>query len=354
MKIELATKKAPLFKNAEEQNSADIQTRILPNNIKTRAFQNSQKIMSAFVDYPIKGLKGDINTNFYEFLTMGTVPYLLGSAMFMLVFNALNIGKHLNPRDSKYSSAIGKKMALGIILYGVLKNLSKNLVTKPVKIATGVDIELPYENKVVNLPKNADESANIDIVLQQRKVFDSREFFRKDLLQKSYYENIAKKLGLGDDLNDPVSETTPIIQNIISTATTGKNITSYTWAAVGVCLAAQNSWLDFFDAISNKQQYIKNQNGNFFTKIGKKVANVGKYSLNIIKTFCISGIKSFKELWQGKEYNEGLKKHYGKFILTFASALTIGLTANVICNAKNIAKKQNEKTIDKNKQIITI
>ena len=66
------------------------ETHILPNNLSTRMDQSTQKTMSAFIDYPVKGLKGDINSNFYEFLTMGTVPYILGSAMFMVVFNVLN------------------------------------------------------------------------------------------------------------------------------------------------------------------------------------------------------------------------------------------------------------------------
>ena len=101
--------------------------------------QGTQKTMSAFIDYPVKGLKGDINSNFYEFLTMGIVPYLLGSAMFMLVFNALNLGKHLGAKDHKAASVMGKKMALGVVLYGVLKTASKNLVTLPIKAATGVE-----------------------------------------------------------------------------------------------------------------------------------------------------------------------------------------------------------------------
>ena len=39
-------------------------TRILPNNTKTKLEQGTQKTMSAFIDYPVKGFKGDINTNF--------------------------------------------------------------------------------------------------------------------------------------------------------------------------------------------------------------------------------------------------------------------------------------------------
>ena len=211
---------------SEQPKKVEDETRILPNTLQTRLEQGTQKTMSAFIDYPVKGLKGDINSNFYEFLTMGIVPYVAGSAMFMVVFNALNLGKHLGARDAKAASALGKKMALGVVLYGVLKNISKNLVTKPIKLATGVDTEMPYQNKVYNLPKGAGENAEIEVQWQQRKVFDSKEFFRKDLLNKEYFDNVAKKLGLGENLNDSVSETTPIVQSIVATSNTAKTLSS--------------------------------------------------------------------------------------------------------------------------------
>ena len=135
---------------------------------------------------------------------MGTIPYLLGSAMFMIVFNALNLGKHLGAKDAKAASRLGGKMALGVVFYGLLKNISKNLVIKPIKMATGVDIDMPYQNKVYNLPKGAGDNSEMSIVWQQRKVYDSKEFFRKDLLDREYFDKVAKKLGLGDDLNDSI------------------------------------------------------------------------------------------------------------------------------------------------------
>ena len=177
-------------KKTKQDDKLKDETRILDNTIKTRVRQGTQKTMSAFIDYPIKGLKGDINSNFYEFLTMGIVPYLAGSAMFMIVFNALNLGKHLGAKDAKASAKMGQKMALGVVLYGVLKNLSKHLVTKPIEIATGVDTEMPYQNKVYNLPKGPGDNSQIDAQFQQRKIFDSKEFFRKDLLERSYYDNV--------------------------------------------------------------------------------------------------------------------------------------------------------------------
>ena len=64
------------------------ETRVLPNNLKTQTMRSFQKVTSAFTEYPAKGLKGDKKATFYEFLSMGTVPYLVGSATFMALFNA--------------------------------------------------------------------------------------------------------------------------------------------------------------------------------------------------------------------------------------------------------------------------
>ena len=329
------------------------ESHIKSNTLKTRTEQNYQKITSAFIDYPVKGLKGDKNSDFYEFLTMGIVPYLIGSAMFMVVFNALNIGKHLGV-EAKRGSAAGKKMALGVILYGVLKNISPHLVTKPVKAFTGVDTELPYANKVYNLPKGAGEDADLQVTWQQRKVYDSKEFYRKDLLKREYFDYVAEKLGLGENLKDSVTETSPIIQNIVATSNLAKNISSYCWAAVGVALASQDSWLDFFDSISNRKAFI-NKND---MKLGEKFVENSKIlcenTWNITKNLAASAVKSSKELWNGSPAHKGFMKHSGKALVSFASLMTILLTTNSIVKAKNMAKNNNLKTIDENKESTVI
>ena len=269
---------------------------------------------------------------------MGIIPSLLGSLMFMLTFNVLNRGKYLGERDSVKAGNLGKKMALGVLMYAIFKNLSKHLVTKPVKLATGIDIEMPYQNKVVNLPKNADENANLVTVLQQRKVFDSKEFFRKDLLTREFYDNVAKTLNMGTDLNDSISETTPIIQNVVATTNTAKTLSSYSWAAVGVGLAMQDTWLDFFDVLFNKNN----------------VKGLGKRIPKISKQLCISIVESFKQLYSGKESQGVISKYSGKALLGFAILTTTTLTANVIKRAKNMSKNSNLRTIDSSKEITVI
>lgn len=336
----------------ENDSKAPEETRILPNTAHTRVKQGFQKTSSAFLDYPVKGLQGDINSNFYEFLTMGIVPYLAGSAMFMLVFNVAN--KFLDAKSRKIASKIGNKMALGVVFYGILKSLSKNLVTKPVKAATGVDTEMPYENIVYPLPKEAGNAANIEVQHQQRKVFDSKEFFRKDLLDREYFDEVAKKLGLGDNLNDSVTETTPIIQNIVATTNTAKSLSSYSWAAVGVGLAAQDSWCGFFDSITHRKHYVPKEGESLLSKTGNKLQNSGKNLWEITKAFGRSLKGSCKSLWNGTPADSAYMRHAGKGLVGFAAGLTAFLTANTIIRAKNMAKNKNINTIDKQKESTVI
>ena len=342
---------------SESKKEEDNESKILPNTLRTRIAQKIDKTQSAFTEYPIKGFRGDVNSDFYEFLSMGIVPYLAGSAMFMAMFNLVT--KHLNLKSQKLA-VNGKKMALGVVLYGLFKTLSADLVTRPVYWGTGFDIELPYTNVYYPLPTQPGKDANIYPLRQQRKVYDSREFFRKDLIQNDpdygvkYYDKIAKKIGLGNDLNDSVTETTPIIQSIISTTKTAKSLSTYAWAGVGVGLAAQNSWTDLFDAISNRKRHIAKPGEGFFTKIGARLKNAGTNFVDISKTFGKSFVKAFKTLWTGEKGTSGFMKHAGKAWMLLTAALTIGSTANVIYKARHMGKLANKDIIDDNKESTVI
>lgn len=342
-------------KSEKAETQHEVESRILPNTLGTRMNQKFQKTTNAFLEYPVKGFRGDVNSDFYEFLTMGVVPYLLGSAMFMGLFNLL---KDLNPKSQKLASINGNKMALGVVMYGLFKTLANDLVTRPVYWGTGVDIELPVEHIYYPLPKKPGEAAEIIPQIQQRKVYDSREFFRKDLIQKDkgieYYDKIAKKIGLGEDLNDSVTETTPIIQSVISTTKTAKSLSSYAWAGVGVGLAIQNSWTNFFDAIHNRKRHIAKPDEGFGTTIASRMKNFGENFLNISKTFGKSFVDGMKTLWTGEAGKSGFMKHAGKAWLLFTAALTVGSVANVIYKARNMGKLANKDIMDKSKESTVI
>ncbi|MCQ2739441.1 MAG: hypothetical protein MJ237_04350 [bacterium] len=338
-------------KTVEKTQDSPNETRLLPDTASTHAKQQFQKTASAFIDYPIKGLKGDVNTNFYEFLSMGIIPYLTGSAMLMFVFNLANKYLKLFPKEK--AQAYGGKMALGVVLYGLFKDLSKHLVTKPVKAATGVNIDKPYENIVYQLPKGAGENANLEVLHQQRTVYDSNEFYRKDLLDKEYFDKVAKKLGLGENLNDSVSETSPIIQNIVSTTNTAKSISTYLFAMLGIALATQDSWLEFFSSITGRNKYVSSNNG-FISNMGGKLKNMWHNSVNITKSFFHSFGKACCELWKGKPQYTGFMRHAGKYFILGTGLVTTMLTSNAIIKAKRMAKNTNKETIDKSKESTVI
>ena len=330
------------------------ESEIVPNTLKTRVLQKYDKTLNAITEYPVKGLKGDVNSDFYEFLSMGIIPYIAGSGMFIAMFNLLN--NHLTPK----ASLRGKKMGLGVLFYGLGKTLSNDFVTRPVAWSTGVDIELPYRNIYCTLPTKPGAEAEIDHKHQQRKVYDSIEFFRKDLIAKNpkygvgYYDGIAKKLGMGENLNDSVTETTPIIQRIVASTKTAKSLSSYCWAGVGVGLAVQDCWADFFKAFSDRPKYIAKNGEGLFSKIGGKLANTGKNMFNLSKTFIKTLGKACKTYTLGEEGTGGFRKHWGKAWLLFTLALTIGSTLNVIYRAKQMGKLANKDLIDKNQESTVI
>ena len=356
-KVKISENKIIFRANSEQQKEQNAESRILPNTLTTRINQKYDKTTSAIIEYPAKGLTGHINSDFYEFLSMGIIPYLIGSGTFMALFNM--VGK-LDPKAQKFADSKGKKMALGVLLYGIGKSLTGDLVTRPVAHATGVDIELPYRNVYYPLPTKPGADAEIIPQHQQRKVYDSREFFRKDLIAKdpnygvAYYDNIAKKLGLGEDLNDSVTETTPIIQNIISTTKTAKSLSTYAWAATGVALAMQKDWEDLFDVISNRRKHVPKPNEGFGTKLSTKIKNFGHNTVDISKSFCQSFSKACKSLWCGEAGTKGYMKHAGKAWILFSAALTIGSTFNVIHKAKHMGKLANRDLIDRKKESTVI
>ena len=116
-------------------------------NIKNKA----DKFVKSFTTYPKKGLSGSKNANFYEFLSMGTVPYLVGSAAMIGVFNAANF--FFDSQAAKNAFKTGKKMGLGVLFYGIAKTLSKKLIESPLKMRYGIDTNMPYQKIVTNCQK---------------------------------------------------------------------------------------------------------------------------------------------------------------------------------------------------------
>lgn len=309
---------------------------LLKDNLATRTYIGVDKLTNAFTVYPAKGLKGSKNANFYEFLTMGTVPYVIGSGMLMGVFNFAN--KYFAPFANKKASAVGQKMALGVLFYGLAKNISKSFVSKPVQMLTGIDTERPYAKVIYELPEDINDTDIISI--EHHKVFESVEFPRWDLLYgdeskgqiRNYrYDRIAKKLGMGENLKDSDQEVKPRIKEIIIKENLAKSISSYLWAATGVALAFQKPWENFFEVMTFK-----------FWK--------GKEFKKTLSSFWNNLKLSSKAFYKGE--GSGLQKHAGKFLLGAAAFSTILGVINTVSSSHKPSKTSAANVINKNDRYV--
>ena len=313
---------------------------LLKNNLSTRTRIGLDKVTKAFTIYPAKGITGSINSNFYEFLTMGTMPYLVGSATLMAVFNSAN--KYFNHNAKFKASQLGNKMALGVLFYGLFKEMSKSFVNLPVRLRTGIDTEVPYA-KVNYLLQNSPEDYNLTSI-EYHKVGESVDFPRWDQLygnpQKGEslnfrYDKIAKKIGLGENLKDSDQDVKPVYKEVLVKSKLAKSISSFLWAATGVALAFQDSWSNYFNVATFKFWKAKD-----FT--------------DSIKAFGKSFVEASKSLWNGgADAVTKFEKHSGKALIGVAALSTV----LGVLNTLNLSKKPNkcatgEKVLDPKKESV--
>lgn len=323
--------------NANEKKLAYTKDTLLKNNLMTRTRIGFDKLTNAFTVYTAKGLKGSKNANFYEFLTMGTVPYIVGSGMLMAVFNTVNTKYAAD--SVKSACRLGRKMALGVLFYGLMKSISKPFVTTPVKWFTGVDTQLPYAKVNYELPEDINDT---DITsIEYHKVFESVEFPRWDLLygdetkgekRNFRYDKIAKKLGLGTNLNDSDQEVKPLVKEIVVKTSTATNISQYLWAACGVAFAFQKPWEKFFNVMSFK--FWKPE------AFAKSAIQFGRSFVESAKSFYFGNGSSF------------MSRHGGKLLLGTAIAASALGVINASTSANKPSKLDSADVIEKDRKYV--
>lgn len=313
---------------------------LVENTMLNRMEIGWDKFTNAITMYPARGLKGSRNSNFYEYLTMGIIPYLTGSLTLMAVFNGAK-NFFSGPEAKANATKLGNKMALGVIFYGLAKSISKSFVTTPIKWFTGIDTEEPYVELKYKLPEHSNDG---DITsLEYHKVLESLEFPRWDVKygdenkgepRNIWFDKIAKKIGLGENLKDSDQDVKPRVKEIAVKANLAKSISSYMWAAVGVGLAIQDSWDEFFNMATWK-----------FWK--------GKQFLKTMGQFADSLGNSMIELYKGNPDSKNiLVKHNGKLLLSGAVIATIVGITNTLISRHKPAKADSSDIIDKNRKYV--
>ena len=221
---------------------------------------------------------------------MGTMPYLLGSAAMVGVFNAAE-GFFKTP-DAVKAAKYGKKMGIGVALYGVAKTLSKKLIEAPLNMKYGIDVNLPYKKVIHELP-DKDNTDNL-VTHEYHKAFESVDFPRWDLFynnksfgeeRNSYFEKVGKKMGINvNDLEHADQKVKPLIREKIVKTRLYSTLSSYLWAATGVAVAMQKP---FENLVLNPKTRIATAKAR--KQAGLKVEN---FAVDFSKKF----IASCKEL----------------------------------------------------------
>jgi hypothetical protein len=282
------------------------------------------KFVNAFTKYPQKGFAGSKNANFYEFLTMGMVPYLMGSATMIGVFNLA--AKFFDTPAAVNASKLGKKMGLGVVMYGLGKTLSKKLVETPVNAKYGIDVNLPYKKVIHELP-DGDNTDNL-VAYEYHKAYESVDFPRWDLFydnksfgtdRNSYYEKVGKKMGLkDDDLEHADQKVKPLIKEKVIKTKLFSTLSSYLWAATGVGIAMQKPWENL---VINPVKRMNNHSN--YKQLAQQAQEMGreipKYK-NFAKDFSQRFVSSCKEF-----LNNGnpATKIAGRALLGSAIAMTL-------------------------------
>ena len=266
--------------------------------ILTSAKIQTDKLVKACTKYPVKGFKGSKNANFYEFLTMGAVPYLTGSAMIIATFNAAS--KFFDTPAAQSASKLGKKMGLGVLFYGLGKTLSKKMIETPVKMKYGIDVNLPYKKKIDELPEESNKD-NL-VAYEYHKAYESVDFSRWDLFydneaygeeRNSYFKKIGKKMGLKDEelAVSADQKVKPLITDKVVRTKLFSTLSSYLWAATGVGIAIQKPWenmtfnpVEIVKSFKNNSKVLQQNEfaakNNWFKDFGKKFGESCKEFVN--------------------------------------------------------------------------
>ncbi len=305
-------------------------------DLLTKTKINIENIMNT-PGYVYRGMKGDPDFNFFEYLKVSKIPYYLGGLGLAAV--CLAGRNNFSPSAKKANHDLFKKILSGVLMYYVGREAANMAIDAPVKWFRGIDLNMPYrkitalrEGNPLNLPNNKKQGT--------QKVFESVEFTRWDLLY-NYDENkkinetfdkLAKKFGVTKPQKDSDSKLKGKIKKLIIMANSWKYMLSVPFVTVALGLAYQKSFADI-----NVRSLFKDTVNMFKPSTEHRFAKLGiGIKENIAKPF----VNSFKELWQGGSV---ASKIMGRGAIIAAVGMT--LLANAMILKKTSLKEKNNSVV---------
>ncbi|MBY0405342.1 MAG: hypothetical protein K2X66_15690, partial [Cyanobacteria bacterium] len=193
----------------------------------------------------LKGLRGDSDFSFSDFMLLSKVPYYLGGLFLTLSFVA---GR---------SKPMAVKQGLGVGLYYLGVMAANTAINSIYQLRYGVDLDQKY--------RRADGRIE--------KVFASADFPRFDLLTPQQYRHMEEKMGIPTTITDPDQACREQLFRVISSSRSMKLLLGNLFAAVGAgYIARSDAWIRL---LGNQQTFkhiwMDPKAGNILTKISSSL-----------------------------------------------------------------------------------
>jgi len=316
-----------------------LKSKILDDDFITK-FNVEVKKTAKLPEYAYRGLKGDPDANFYEYLSLGKIPYFLGGPMLAAVF-AFGMTRK-NTQANSSASIKTKKIAVGVALYYIGVELAKKVIDIPVKLFRGVDLNHPFKNVVECRAVSKDGTSPQKV--EYHKVPESADFTRWDLMTgdesinngknvTEKFDKLTAKFGIDKNVQNSDATLKGSIKKLIISSTAWKYMLAFPFVMLGVALAAQDAWGNLGNGIGENIKNLFNSKATIKQKQSK--------AKEIIKGNLITPMKeSFKSLWGTDNWKNN---KFGKAIIL------VSAIAPILANIKIL-----QLTSEKDKRFVDI
>lgn len=283
----------------------------LPNNFSTNIKEKTWQL-AQIPKYATRGLKGDQNWNFFEFLKLAEFPFYLGGLALIACFKA----------GGEKANVITQQKAVGVALFYVAAKLRNLVIDVPVKHFRGVDLAESYKH--IQPGRVTSKDGSYSTTKENHNTYESIDFTRTDLLydrdknavssDKNYgnitnkdYNKIARKMGVKGDINDSDETVKGKLKQLIVEARTFKTLLLVPFSALAIGIGGEDKmgkflfkglWTDLKKAVNT--DCVKDKS----FPIRAKYVLTSVY--NAVDRTVISVFRdSFKDFWkaQGRSSN---------------------------------------------------
>lgn len=271
----------------------------LPGDFVTKAKVSVKKI-AKLPEYVYRGFKGDPNVNFYEYLSLGNIPYYVGGAMLTGVFAAG--ATRFNPQARESAIKKAKQIGVGVGLYYLGSALAQKVIDIPVKIFRGVDLNQPYED-VIDC-RAISKTGESPKKKEYHTVTESIDFTRWDLMYgdetkengkvvNKNFDKIKEKFGIDEDVQDSDSTLKGSIKKLIISSRAFKYALTVPFVVLGAAVANHEAWGNIGNGLENQVKGVFEKGLDLKTRAAKA---------KDIFAVHIAGpmVASFKSLWGQK------------------------------------------------------